>query len=246
MDSQDRINFKLGAKSQILDHIGFYILLSILWIALNWIGGMVYERSVNIFTQTLSNNGSTVISGFFSFGWLLIIAGSMMRAGTRLTMIDIDRGTAELDNPIQRSFKLFDNGRYFLGWIFIGILIAIFTFLWSLLLVVPGFIKSYSYSQAFFLYRDAVDKGEDLSPLQAITKSRQLMDGNKAFLFIMDLSFIGWFLLSMITFGLAGLFVQPYYDMARMKFFNQLVVRYDEPQGTAVDDDHDNNGNGVD
>lgn len=207
MDSQDRINFKLGAKSQILDHIGFYILLSILWIALNWIGGMVYERSANIFTQTLATNGGTTISGFFSFGWLLIIAGSMMRAGTRLTMIDIDRGTAKLDNPIQRSFKLFDNGRYFLGWIFIGILIAIFTFLWSLLLIVPGFIKSYSYSQAF--------------------------------LFIMDLSFIGWFLLVMITFGLAGLFVQPYYDMARAKFFTQLVVRHDEPQATVAGDNHD-------
>ena len=239
MDSQDRINFKLGAKRQVLDNIGFYILLSILWLALNWIGGMVYERSMNVFTQTVTNNGGTFLSGGFSFGWLLIIAGQMMRAGTRLTMIDIDRGNAELNNPIQRSFKLFDNGRYFLGWLFIGILIGIFTFLWSLLLVVPGIIKAYSYSQALFLYRDAVDKGEDLSALQAITKSREMMNGNKAFLFIMDLSYIGWFLLSFITFGLASLFVQPYYDMARAKFFNQLVVRHDEPQAAMAGDDDD-------
>ncbi|NLR32412.1 DUF975 family protein [Levilactobacillus tujiorum] len=243
MDSQDRINFKLGAKSQILDHLGFYILLSILWLALSWIGGMVYERSVNVFTQTVTTNGGTFMGSVFSFGWLLIIAGQMLRAGTRLTMIDIDRGNAQLDNPIQRSFKLFDNGRYFLGWLFIGILIAIFTFLWSLLLVVPGIIKAYSYSQAFFLYRDAVDKGESMTVLQAITKSRQLMDGNKAFLFIMDLSFIGWFLLSFITFGVANLFVQPYYDMARAKFFTQLVVRHDQPQmasaGTSGQDSSD-------
>lgn len=234
MDSQDRINFKLGAKRQILDHLSFFILLSILWIALNVIGGMVYERSLNGVTDTMTGTGWSFTANIFSFGWLLIIAGQMLRAGTRLTMIDIDRGSAELDNPIQRSFKLFDNGRYFLGWLFIGILVSIFTFLWSLLLVVPGIIKAYSYSQAFFLYRDAVDKGEQLSPLQAITKSREMMNGNKSFLFIMDLSFIGWFFLSFITFGLAGLFVQPYYDMARAKFFNQLVVRHDQPQATGT------------
>lgn len=232
MDSQDRINFKLGAKRQILDHLSFFILLSILWIALNWIGGMVYERSMNVFTETVNNGGLGLKTNVFSFGWLLIIAGQMLRAGTRLTMIDIDRGSAELDNPIQRSFKLFDNGRYFLGWLFIGILISVFTVLWSLLLVVPGIIKAYSYSQAFFLYRDAVDRGEQLSPLQAITKSREMMNGYKSFLFIMDLSYIGWFFLSFITFGLASLFVQPYYDMARAKFFNQLVVRHDQPQAT--------------
>lgn len=166
-----------------------------------------------------------------------MIVAAMLRAGSQLTMIDIDRGSTQMDNPIQRSFMLFDKGQYFLGWLFISILVAILTFLWSLLLVVPGIIKAYSYSQAFYIYRDAYDRGESVTALQAITQSREMMNGYKSFLFIMDLSFLLWSLLVVITFGLAGLFVLPYYDLARAKFYNQLVWRQTETQSAVSTDD---------
>jgi len=235
MDKQDRVNFKLGAKEQISTHFKFYLLLSILWLALQWIGGTMYARDLNWAERINENSANFNVSGFFSFAGLFFFVAAMLRMGTRLTMIDLDRGKATLDNPIQRSFALFDKGQYFLGWIFISILSAIFISLWSLLLVFPGIIKAYSYSQAFYIYRDAYDRGEQMSALQAITASRRLMDGNKSFLFIMDLSFILWFMLVTITFNIAGLFVYPYYDLARAKFYNQLVVRQqDEPGATTT------------
>ena len=100
----------------------------------------------------------------------------------------------------------------------------------------PGIIKAYSYSQAFYIYRDAYDRGESMTALQAITQSREMMNGYKSFLFIMDLSFLLWDLL-VVTFGLAGLFVLPYYDLARAKFYNQLVWQQSETQSVASTDD---------
>ena len=80
-----------------------------------------------------------------------------------------------------------DYGRSFLL-SFLGI---IFITLWSLLLVIPGIVKFYSYSMSFFIMRD----NPGMRPLLAITKSRQMMDGFKAKLFMLHVSFIDWFLL---------------------------------------------------
>ena len=83
----------------------------------------------------------------------------------------------------------------------------LFIALWSLLLVVPGIIKAYSYRMVPYILAE----DPDISGRDAITLSRQLMDGQKWNTFVLDLSFIGWDLLSALTGGLLGLFyVNPY------------------------------------
>ncbi|MGP4115742.1 DUF975 family protein [Levilactobacillus zymae] len=224
MTSQDRKNLKLGAKRQILDQFKFYLLLSILWLALYWVGAQINDRHLGWITEALTGNlRLTDYAGPFSFAGLLMLVGAVLHAGTMLTMIDVDRGTLELDQPVQRSLRVFENGRYFLGWLFIAIWSTVFIFLWTCLFVIPGIIKTLSYSQAFYLYRDAYDQGQPITALAAITRSRQVMDGNKAFLFVMNLSFIGWFILGGLFWGLPSLFVMPYYDLSMAKFYNQLV-----------------------
>ena len=83
----------------------------------------------------------------------------------------------------------------------------LFTCLWSLLFVIPGIIKHYSYRMVpYILADDPTIGGKD-----AITLSRQMMNGHKWNTFVLDLSFIGWELLSALTVGLLGLFyVKPY------------------------------------
>ncbi|GEO70398.1 DUF975 family protein [Levilactobacillus acidifarinae] len=232
MTSQDRKNLKLGAKRQVLDHFKFYLLLSILWLALYWVGAEINDRHIGWVTEAMTGNlHLTEYAGPFSFAGLLMLVGAVLHAGTMLTMIDVDRGTVQLDQPVQRSLRVFENGRYFLGWLFIAIWSTVFIFLWTCLLVVPGIIKTLSYSQAFYLYRDAYDQGHPITALEAITRSRQVMDGNKAFLFIMNLSFILWFFLGGLFWGLPSLFVMPYYDLSMAKFYNQLVgVAQREPE----------------
>ena len=74
-------------------------------------------------------------------------------------------------------------------------------------LIIPGFVKSYSYKMVPFIMADE----PDLSPNEVITKSRQMMNGHKWRAFVMELSFIGWILLALFTCGLVGVFyTNPY------------------------------------
>lgn len=83
----------------------------------------------------------------------------------------------------------------------------LFIFLWSLLFIIPGIIKAYSYRMVpYILADDPSIGGKD-----AITASRQMMDGHKWNTFVLDLSFIGWGILSVLTLGILGIFyVHPY------------------------------------
>jgi uncharacterized membrane protein len=78
------------------------------------------------------------------------------------------------------------------------LLMGIFIFLWSLLLVVPGIIAAYSYSMAPYLMAE----NPDIDAFEAIRRSKLMMDGNKGRLFSLHLSFIGWALLSAVGVGL--------------------------------------------
>lgn len=101
-------------------------------------------------------------------------------------------------------------------WLYI--LIYIFTLLWSFLLIIPGIIKTYSYSMAFYILAD----NPNLTAREALAKSKQIMHGHKMDLFILELSFIGWFFLTGITFGLAGIYVVPYMNATIANFYNSI------------------------
>ncbi len=100
----------------------------------------------------------------------------------------------------------------------VGILQTIFLTLWSLLFIIPGIVKIYSYSMTYYVLHD----NPNLSASEAITESRRMMNGYKGKLFCLDLSFIGWFLLSALTLGLLGFYVLPYYNAARARFYEAL------------------------
>ena len=77
----------------------------------------------------------------------------------------------------------------------------------------------YSYSQAYFI---AVDNS-GLTPNQCITRSRELMHGNKGSLFVLDLSFLGWYIIGLITFGIALPWVISYHKLARASFYDMIL-----------------------
>lgn len=110
--------------------------------------------------------------------------------------------------------ELFDGFGLFFKVIFLNIVIGIFVFLWSLLLVIPGIIASYRYSMAFFILMD----DPDLSVMECIRRSKELTRGRKGELFVLDLSFLGWMLLALIPF--VGVFVQPYCEITKANFYN--------------------------
>ena len=101
-------------------------------------------------------------------------------------------------------------------------LMGLFILLWSLLLIIPGIIKAYAYSMTFFIL--AENKG--MPVLEAITLSRKMMNGHKMDLFLLFLSFIGWFILTGITFGIAGIWVYPYFSATLTNFYLSVKEDY--------------------
>lgn len=122
-----------------------------------------------------------------------------------------------------------DFGRVFLTLLIMGI----YTFLWSLLLVVPGVIKAISYTMTPFVLND----NPELSYDAAISKSSHLMQGHKMEYFVFVLSFAGWFVLSILTMFIGFLWLAPYFQTAKAAFYHELLAEQDEYVATVIDDD---------
>ena len=98
------------------------------------------------------------------------------------------------------------------------LLYYVYVFLWSLLLLIPGCIKAYSYAMTPYILKD----NPEMKNNAAIEESMRMMDGHKLELFMLDLSFIGWALLSLLTCGIGFLWLAPYMNMARVNFYEDL------------------------
>ena len=98
------------------------------------------------------------------------------------------------------------------------LLYYVYVFLWSLLLLIPGCIKSYSYAMTPYILKD----NPEMKNNAAIEESMRMMDGHKLELFILDLSFIGWAILSILTCCIGFLWLVPYMNMARVNFYEDL------------------------
>ena len=99
-----------------------------------------------------------------------------------------------------------------------GFLMGLYTFLWSLLFIIPGIVKYYAYAMTPYIMAEKPNMGIN----DAITKSREIMKGHKWQLFWLDVSFIGWMLLGVVTLGLGFVFVWPYYNAARAAFYKEI------------------------
>lgn len=94
----------------------------------------------------------------------------------------------------------------------------LFTSLWSLLFVVPGIIKACSYSQALYI----IAEDPEIGALEAINRSKAMMDGHKMEYFVLGLSFIGWNLLACLTFGILYIWLIPYMQTTMANFYNSI------------------------
>ncbi|MDN6153474.1 MAG: DUF975 family protein [Tetragenococcus halophilus] len=170
---------------------------------------------------TAYNTGSDGSSGSSS-GFISGLITTFFTVAMSWTFLDVLRGKKEIIRPFRDVFRTF-RAPYALAVLVIYLLTAIFQFLWTLLLVIPGIIKGYSYSQSYFIYYDTYEKtGETPRYLDSITASRHLMDGFKAKLFFLDLSFIGWHILSFLTLGIGYLWLMPYIYATKAAFYDNL------------------------
>lgn len=102
--------------------------------------------------------------------------------------------------------------------VWLNIITNFFVFLWSLLLIIPGIIKIFSYSMAPLILAD----NPNLTAREALAESKRIMEGHKFDLFVLQLSFFWWYLLGAITFGIAYVYVVPYFEATMANFYNEI------------------------
>jgi uncharacterized membrane protein len=95
---------------------------------------------------------------------------------------------------------------------------GIYLILWTLLLIIPGIIKMYAYRMVPYILADNPNIGHS----RAIELSNQMTMGEKFDIFVLDLSFLGWYLLGALALGVGVLFVQPYYDATNAELYLEL------------------------
>ncbi len=133
-------------------------------------------------------------------------------------VMDWFRRSIREKTSLKEVFRPFGRGRF---WSSLGTcaLMQLYTFLWSLLFVVPGIIKSYSYSMTMLIKAE----NPEISPSRAIELSSIITDGHKGDLFYLSLSFLGWFLLSAVTYNILGIvYVYPYFYAARAFAYEEI------------------------
>lgn len=155
---------------------------------------------------------AAIVKGFFLFLWGLIFfvgLGLLVGAFVFAVIIVISAQVTSADQLPQSVLAV------------IGLL-----FLIGLLLTAAGLVlylpQYYAYSQVEFILFEQLDKEEYHGAFALLKESRQLMKGFKGQRFVLDLSFIGWFILVGLSFGLVGIYVYPYYSAAQVHFFKQL------------------------
>ncbi len=155
----------------------------------------------------------TFLSISLASALIAILVFSPLEVGVRYYFLESTQMRFNLENVIRG----FTGGRY-RNVVITMLLRGIYNALWSLLLIIPGIIKAYSYAMVPYL----LGENPSIPPSRAIEMSMQMTDGHKWNMFVLDLSFIGWFLLGALALGVGSLFVLPYPNTTHAQLYVAL------------------------
>ncbi len=163
-----------------------------------------------LYTAVVSVCGSIPLAG-------LLVVGPL-GFGMSIAFLRFVRGETSGEDLVTKPFEVFNHYGRTLG---ASLLVFLFVMLWSLLLIVPGIVKGLSYAMTPYILHD----NPEMSARECIRQSQKMMDGHKMKFFLLQLSFIGWFLLCCITMGIGFLWLQPYIITTEAKFYEELKAR---------------------
>lgn len=197
----ERAVLKRNSKDQLRGKWGLviaaFIISAIIPSIISIIGSITESDSITTIGMIIA----VIVAGPISYGFCTFI-------------LNIIRGK---DASISDIFAGF-NGKIFVKALIIMILTTIVVGIGYMILIVPGIILSIMFSQSYFILVD----NNDLSAIDCIKASCEMMKGNKMYFFILMLSFIGWFILGEITCGIGLLWVMPYYNITIGNFYDEL------------------------
>ncbi len=155
----------------------------------------------------------------------LLIAGPLAVGLAKLSLQIVRK-----ENPeISTLFSQFKSN--FVSCFILNVLKMLFIVLWTFLMIIPGVVAYYRYSFAEYIMAD----DPSISPMDAIRLSKEMTFGRKWRLFLLDLSFIGWWLLSALSLGIGTLFLTPYVGISKAEFYRQTKAEYyNKDMGSAA------------
>ena len=169
-----------------------------------------------IAVQLFGKNFGTGVGNLY----MLIVQGPFM-LGYALYSLKLFRKQPAAPSDVFSGFDHFAKA------FMLQLVMTIFIVLWTLLLVIPGIIATYRYRLAYYVLLD----NPNIGVMAAIAESKRLMSGNKGKFFILDLTFIGWGILAVLTFGLGFFVLVPYLAMTQVVFYERangnIVARAD-------------------
>ena len=189
----------------------------------NWLMALVvcliYSGIMGALAATgIGSIATVLLGGFFLFGLARVFLQLVRGQKDKVEVSDLFSGSSEFGSLIV-----------------LNLLVGLFIFLWGLLFIIPGIIKSYAYSMAFYIKHDH----PEYDWKQCMDESQRYMKGYKWQLFCLDFSFIGWILLGALCCGIGTLWVTPYQQAARANFYENLKALYDPQVEAPAEDAYD-------
>lgn len=181
-----------------------------------------FESETGIIVELLEGYSFTVLQAgpvvtilaIISLIWgilTLVIGGAMTLGYYQFHQNIARKQEAEINTLFVHKDKLWHGFR-------INFWQILYAMLWMSCFIIPGIMAAYSYSMAHYIANDH----PEMTAREAITASKEMMQGQRWRLFCLDISFIGWELLSIFTLGLGSYAVAPYAETARAFFYQDL------------------------
>jgi len=215
----DRASLKRNARDQLSKNIEALILCNFLFFCITSLSTIIQQLSSipALFSQQQNSSTTAALpSGLLFVTWPISIAIMLFTPALEVGLRHVYLKSADYQKP--RFTEMFKHMDQFGNAFVTSLLAGIFTILQFLLLIVPGIMAAYSYSMIYLVLAEH----PKLSAMEAIKESKRIMRGHRWELFVLQISFIWWYLLILITFGLAAIYVSPYIAMAETNFYNKI------------------------
>lgn len=205
------------ARERLEGQWGTFVLMTFLMLVIQTI--LQIPGYIGSLLEILSPENVLASLSFSNISNILSLLALPLSWGLTVSLL---RNHREESVDLENLFDGFRGGRY--TRVFCALfLVRLFTFLWTLLLIIPGIMKAFSYALTPYILLDE----PELTARQAITRSCEIMQGRRWKLFCLSLSFIGWGILSLLTFGIGFLWLAPYMNASIAAFYEDARAEYE-------------------
>ena len=205
------------ARERLEGQWGTFVLMTFLMLVIQTI--LQIPGYIGSLLEILSPENVLASLSFSNISNILSLLALPLSWGLTVSLL---RNHREESVDLENLFDGFRGGRY--TRVFCALfLMNLFTFLWALLLIIPGIMKAFSYALTPYILLDE----PELTARQAITRSCEIMQGRRWKLFCLYLSFIGWGILCLLTFGIGILWLVPYMNASVAAFYEDARAEYE-------------------